>query len=131
MISDQEARAGLLTNQVIGAAIDVHRALGPGLLESTYRDCLCQELLLRGVPFKREVPVPLEYKGVEIQCGFRLDVLVADFVLVELKAVSRLLPIHEAQLLTYLRLRGLHVGLLINFHVTVLRNGIKRLVNNL
>jgi len=130
-VSDREVRAGLLTNQIIGAAIEVHRALGPGLLESTYRDCLCYELVLRGIPFQREVPVPLEYKGVGIQCGFRLDVLVADFVLLELKAVSKLLPIHDAQLLTYLRLRGLHVGLLINFNVAVLRNGIRRLVNNL
>ena len=131
MVSNREARGGLLTEQVIGAAIDVHRALGPGLLESTYRDCFCQELFLRGIPFQREVPVPLEYKGIAVPCGFRLDVLVADFVLLELKSVSKLLPIHEAQLLTYLRLRRLHVGLLINFNVTVLKNGIRRLVNSL
>ena len=120
-----------MTRQIIGAAIEVHRALGPGLLESTYRDCLCQDLLVRGIPFQREVPVPLEYKGIALQCGFRLDIVVANFVLLELKAVSKLQPIHEAQLLTYLRLRGLHLGLLINFNIVVLKNGIKRLVNGL
>ena len=131
MALDREIQAGLLTKQIIGAAIEVHRALGPGLLESTYRDCLCQELHLRRIPFEREVPLPLEYKGLALHCVYRMDVLVADFVLLELKAVSRLLPIHESQLLTYLRLQGLHVGLLINFNVDVLRNGIRRLVNNL
>jgi GxxExxY protein len=115
-----------LTHETIGAAIDVHRHLGPGLLESAYRECLCHELRLRGVDFRRELNLPVHYKGIKLDCGYRVDVLVANLVLVELKAVRFLTPVHEAQLLTYLRLGGWTVGLLINFHVPVLKDGICR-----
>ena len=117
-----------LTNLIIGAAIEVHRELGPGLLESAYAACLCRELQLRGLEFEREKPMPVAYKGLHIDCGYRLDVLVDGRVILELKAVKELRPIHEAQLLTYLRLSGVRVGLLINFNVPVLRDGIKRRV---
>lgn len=122
-------KADLLSNQVIGAAIEVHRHLGPGLLESAYEECLCHELSLRKVPHARQVPLPVEYKGIKLECGYRLDVLVDSLVILELKAVEQLDPIHEAQLLTYLRLSKLWLGLLINFNVPVVKNGIKRLVN--
>ena len=115
-----------LTHEVIGAAIEVHRKLGPGLLESAYRKCLCRELMLRGIPYKKEEPLPLEYKGIRLECGYRVDILVAGIVAVEVKSVEALAPIHEAQLLTYLRLGGWRVGLLINFNVVVLKNGIHR-----
>ncbi len=117
-----------ITEGVIGAAIAVHRALGPGLLESAYQECLCQELALRGIPFEREVPLPLEYKGIHCECGYRLDILVAGAVVVEVKAIEAIAPIREAQLLTYLRLGGWSVGLLMNFNVVVLRDGIRRKV---
>ena len=120
-----------LTHQVIGAAIEVHRELGPGLLESAYEAALCHELALRSVPFVRQQPMPVTYKGILIDCGYRLDVLVEERVIVELKAVERILPIHEAQLLTYLKLSRLQLGLLINFNVTLLKDGIQRLANNL
>jgi GxxExxY protein len=120
-----------LTEKIIGAAIEVHRTLGPGLMESAYAECLCRELSLQGIPFEREKALPLDYKGVKLDCGCRLDPLVAGSVVVELKAVEELLPIHEAQLLTYLRLGGWKVGLLINFNVPVLTKGVKRMVNNL
>lgn len=115
-----------LTFEVIGAAMEVHRSLGPGLLESSYRECLCRELLLRRVKFRRERGVPLEYKGVILDHGYRVDILVEDLVVLELKAVEALTPVHEAQLLTYLRLGGWSVGLLINFNVVVLKDGIRR-----
>ena len=118
-----------LSGEVIGAAIEVHRALGPGLLESVYEECLCRELELRGVPYERQRELPVEYKGAKLDCGYRLDIVVADKLIVELKACEKLQPIHEAQLLTYLRLTGMKVGLLINFNVSVLKEGIKRLVN--
>jgi GxxExxY protein len=117
-----------LTTEIIGAAIAVHRALGPGLLESAYQECLCRELALRGVPFERQVPLPLEYKGVRCECGYRLDLLVARAVVVEIKSIETIAPIHEAQLLTYLRLGGWTVGLLMNFNVVVLKVGIRRKV---
>ena len=117
-----------ITGGVIGAAIAVHRALGPGLLESAYQECLCQELALRGIPFEREVPLPLEYKGIRCECGYRLDILVAGAVVVEVKAIEAIAPIHEAQLLTYLRLGAWSVGLLMNFNVVVLKDGIRRRV---
>jgi GxxExxY protein len=117
-----------ITEAIIGGAIEVHRQLGPGLLESAYQACLCHELELRGIAFKDEVPVPLIYKGLSLDCGYRLDLLVADEVIVELKSVEQLLPVHEAQLLTYLRLTGKKVGLLINFNVPVLKDGIVRRV---
>ncbi len=118
----------MLTQQIIGAAIEVHRALGPGLLESAYETCLCHELSLRRVPFERQKQLPVLYKGIEVDCGYRLDLLVAETVVVEIKAVEQLLPVHQAQVLSYLRLGGWEVGLLINFHVPVLRQGIRRIV---
>jgi len=121
-------RVNEITQEVIGAAIAVHRALGPGLLESAYQECLCQELALRGVPFERQVPLPLEYRGIHCECGYRLDILVAGAVVVEVKSIEAIAPIHEAQLLTYLRLGGWNVGLLINFNVVVLKEGIRRRV---
>ncbi len=117
-----------VTGTVIGAAIEVHRILGAGLLESVYEECLCRELELRNIPFERQKEVPLKYKGVDIDCGYRLDIVVDRKVLVELKACNSLEPVHEAQLLSYLRLTGIKVGLLINFNVPVLKDGIKRLV---
>lgn len=118
-----------LTDQVIGAAIEVHRALGPGLLESIYEECMAVELGLRRVPFERQKPIALEYKGHRVGADLRLDLLVGGKVLVELKTVEALAPVHEAQLLTYLRLTGCRVGLLINFNVAVLKDGIRRMVN--
>ncbi len=117
-----------LTHDTIGAAIEVHRTLGPGLLESSYRECLCRELSLRGIGFKRECGLPLQYKGVQLDCGYRIDILVAGLVVVEIKAVEKLAPVHDAQLLTYLRLGGWEVGLLINFNVVLLKDGIRRRV---
>jgi GxxExxY protein len=121
-------RVNEITKEVIGAAIAVHRALGPGLLESAYQECLCQELFLRGIPFERQVPLPLEYRGIRCECGYRLDLLVARVVVVEIKSIEVIAPIHEAQLLTYLRLGGWRVGLLMNFNVIVLKDGIRRRV---
>ena len=118
-----------LTGEVIGAAIEVHKALGPGLLEAAYEECLCRELFLRKMPLKRQEPLPIEYKGVKLDCGYRLDIVVADQLIVELKACESLQPVHEAQLLTYLKLTGIKVGLLINFNVPVLKDGIKRMAN--
>ena len=117
-----------LSSKVIGAAIEVHKYLGPGLLESAYEECLCHELELRKFPFEKQKELPVEYKGARLDCGYRLDMIVASKLIVELKACDRLLPIHEAQLLTYLRLTGIKTGLLINFNVPVLKEGIKRLV---
>ncbi len=118
-----------LTGEIIGAAIEVHRQLGPGLLETTYQACSSRELELRGISFEYEKPLPLEYKGVRLDCGYRIDLLVAGLVIVEIKSVEALAPIHEAQLLTYLKLTGVKVGLLINFNVVVLKSGIRRLVH--
>lgn len=115
-----------VTEQIIGAAIEVHRALGPGLLESAYEECLGHELSLRGIAFERQRALPVEYKGVKLDCGYRLDLLVGSAVVVELKAVSAIEPIHEAQLLTYLKLGGWKLGLLINFNVPILKDGIRR-----
>jgi len=126
---DERAKADALSNEIIGAAIEVHRTLGPGLLESVYETCLFHELRLKDIPCERQVAVPVQYKGIRLDCGYQLDLLVDKQVIVELKAVDALKPIHEAQLLTYLRLTNLWLGLLINFNVPVLRNGIKRLVN--
>jgi GxxExxY protein len=111
--------------------MEVHRAIGPGLLESAYEECLCKELSLRHITFERQKPLPVEYKGLELDCGYRLDLLVAGVVVVEVKAVENVLPIHEAQLLTYLKLGGWKVGLIINFNVSVLRDGIRRVVSGL
>lgn len=118
-----------ITEQVIGAAIEVHKALGPGLLESIYQDCMAIELGLRAIPFQGQTPVHLRYKGHEVGADLRVDLLVGGKVVVELKATDSLLPVHEAQLLTYLRLTGCRVGLLINFNVPVLKQGVRRMVN--
>jgi GxxExxY protein len=117
-----------ITQAVIGAAMEVHRALGPGLLESAYHECLCRELTVRGIAYERERPIPLEYKGTRLECGYRLDILVASAVVVEIKSVETIAPVHEAQLITYLRLGGWKVGLLINFNVPILKQGIHRRV---
>ena len=118
-----------LTGDVIGAAIEVHKALGPGLLESTYEQCLCIELGLRNLAYERQKEIPITYKGVNLDCAYRLDIVISNQLIVELKACEEIQPIHEAQLLTYLKLSGIKVGLLINFNVPVLKEGIKRLVN--
>jgi GxxExxY protein len=115
-----------LTGEIIGAAMSVHRELGPGLLESAYEVSMCRELTLREIPFRSQVDVPVEYKGVRLDCGYRIDLLVDNRVVVELKSIDRLQPVHEAQLITYLRLSRMHVGLLINFNVPALRRGIVR-----
>ena len=120
-----------VSQAIIGAAIEVHRSLGPGLLESAYEECLARELTLTQIPFERQKPLAVEYKGLKLDCGYRLDLLVANMVVVEIKAVDALIPLHEAQLLSYLKLGDWKMGLLINFHVTLLKNGIKRLVNGL
>lgn len=125
---DTEAALHTLTEQIIGAAIDVHRVLGPGLLESAYEECLAWELTERQVPFARQVALPVVYKGAKLDCGYRIDLIVADAVVVEVKCVSQIAPVHEAQLLTYLKLGGWRVGLLLNFNVSVLRDGIRRRV---
>jgi GxxExxY protein len=126
---DEKASANKITGEIIGAAIEVHKVLGPGLLESAYEECLCHELGLRGVAFERQVPLPLEYKGIKLDCGYRLDLVVEDHVIVELKSVNKIDPIHEAQLLTYLRLKKERLGLIINFNVAVLKDGVRRIVN--
>ncbi|MGB8342651.1 MAG: GxxExxY protein [Chthoniobacterales bacterium] len=117
-----------LSQRVIGCAIEVHRTLGPGLLESAYRQCLAHELSLANTPFRMELPLPVEYKGVLLDCGYRMDVLVNGDLLLELKSVEALLPIHQAQILAYMRLAKVPIGLLINFNVLKLANGIKRFV---
>ena len=117
-----------LTDQIIGFAIEVHRHLGPGLLESAYEECLCYELNENGMDFKRQVPLPVVYKSVRLDCGYRMDIVVANRLILELKAAERLLPIHEAQVLTYMRLSGIPTGLLLNFNTPVLRDGIRRLM---
>ena len=119
-----------LTDKIIGAAIEVHRHLGPGLLETAYEECLCYELSQQGVRFQRQVALPVNYKGLKLDCGYKLDLLVEDSVVVELKAIEELLPIHSAQLLTYLKSSGKRVGLLINFNVPILTKGLKRMVNH-
>lgn len=120
-----------LSQKIIGAAIEVHKHLGPGLLESAYSRCLARELSLQGLSYINEVPLNLRYKGENIDAGYRLDFLIDDKVILELKSVDGLLPIHDAQLLSYLRLSNKKLGLLINFNVRLLKNGIKRIVNDL
>lgn len=117
-----------LTDRVIGAAIEVHRALGAGLLESTYEICLCEELRSQGIRYRRQVELPVKYKNVTLDAGYRIDLIVEEQLIIEVKSCEKLAPIHSAQLLTYLKLTGLKVGLLINFNSEVLRNSIKRMV---
>jgi GxxExxY protein len=131
---DTETRSKLvseeLTEKIIGAAIEAHRVLGPELLESAYEECLCHELHLRGLKFQRQVALPVIYKGVNLDCGYRVDILVEDAVVLELKCIEHIVPLHEAELLTYLKLLDKRVGLILNFHVSTLtRGGIVRKVN--
>ena len=128
---EQRDQINKITDGIIGGAIDVHRALGSGLLESAYEACLAFELTDLGHRIERQKQMPISYRGVQVDAGYRLDLVVDDLVVVELKAVERIEPIHRAQLLSYLKLSGLSVGLLINFNVKVLKNGVRRLVNNL
>jgi len=128
-VNDRD-RLNRITEQIIGAAIEVHRVLRPGLLESAYSSCLVFELRERGFRVEQERPLPVVYKSVKLDCGYRLDLVVENLVIVEIKAVERLNSVHEAQLLSYLRLYGCKVGLLINFHVSMLKQGIRRIVND-
>ena len=127
---NQQAELNAITGQIVGAAMDVHRALGPGLLESVYESCLQFDLTERGLTAQRQVALPVNYKQVKLESGFRVDILVDEQVIVEIKAVEQVAPIHKAQLLTYLKLSNLRVGLLINFNVDVLKKGINRVVYN-
>jgi GxxExxY protein len=117
-----------LTEKIIGAFIEVHKTVGPGLLESAYEQCVCHELRLRGLSFRRQVDLPVEYKGVELDCAYRMDILVEETIVTELKCVEHILPVHRAQLLTYLKLSGKRVGLLVNFLMPVLKDGLVRMV---
>lgn len=125
---DERARLNEITEKIIGAAIAVHKTLGPGLLESAYEACLAYELVQRGLKVEQQKPLPLRYREVQLDCGYRLDLLVEDVVIVEIKTVDALAPIHQAQLLSYLKLSGCKLGLLINFNVELLRQGIRRVV---
>ena len=118
-----------LTERIIGLAIEIHRQLGPGLLESAYEECLSYELRQSGIVFERQKSLPVIYKTVRLDCAYRLDLMIENQLIIEVKSVERLMPIHEAQLITYLRLTGLPVGLLLNFNTNVLKNGIRRLVH--
>jgi GxxExxY protein len=126
MVTSYERDA--LTDQIIGFAIEVHRHLGPGLLESAYEECVCYELAENRIGFKRQVPLPVIYKSVRLDCGYRIDIVVENRLILELKSTERLLPIHEAQVLTYMRLSGVSTGLLLNFNTPVLKDGIRRLM---
>jgi GxxExxY protein len=117
-----------LSKRVIGCAIEVHRNLGPGLLESTYEQCLAHELKCAGIPFMLQHPLPVNYNGVKLDCGYRVDLFVDNKIIVELKSVDKILPIHQAQLLTYMKLARIKIGLLMNFNVRFMKNGIKRMV---
>jgi GxxExxY protein len=117
-----------LTHAIIGAAIEIHRSLGPGLLEAVYEECLARELTLRNIPYERQKPIPLVYKELKLECGYRLDFLVNSRIVVEIKSIEAIAPIHESVMLTYLRLSDSHLGLLINFNVPVLKDGIRRFV---
>lgn len=133
MVKSGERKEDLInrvTDKIIGCAIEVHRGLGPGLLESAYEECLCFEFSQKGLSFTRQVSLPVTYKGVKLDCGYRMDIVVEDLVIIEVKAVEKLIPIHDAQLLSYLKMHNKKVGLLLNFHVPVLKKGLKRIVNN-
>lgn len=127
--NNDQKRSNELSNLIIASAIEVHKLLGPGLLESTYEECLCYELSQKGIPFEKQKALPVTYKKVHLDCGYRIDILVDNLVIVELKAVDSIEPIHEAQILTYLKLSKLWLGLLINFNVRMLKDGVKRIVN--
>ena len=119
-----------ITEKIIGSAISVHKGIGPGLLESAYEECLCYEISQAGLNFKRQVPLPVIYKDVKLDCGYRLDIIVEDEIIIEVKAVQAIIPIHEAQLLSYLRMLDKRLGLILNFHSAVLKSGIRRVANN-
>ena len=129
MPNNQEMDKNKLTGEVIGSAIEVHKTLGPGLLESIYEECLCIEFDRKNISYERQKEIPIEYRGVKLDCGYRIDIIVENRLIVELKACETLLPIHEAQILTYLKLTGMTLGLLINFNVPLLKDGIKRFAN--
>jgi len=120
-----------LSSKIIGAAIEVHKTLGPGLLESAYEQCLCHELSIQGLLFEKQKPLSIDYKGQKLDCGYRLDIVVEKAVIIELKSCEKIEPIHKAQLLTYLKLSGLNLGLILNFNVSLMRDGIVRIVNEL
>lgn len=120
-----------LSSKIIGAAIEVHRTLGPGLLESAYEECICYELELRRIKFERQKALPIHYKGKRLDCGYRLDIVIDNKIITELKSIEKIEPIHKAQLLSYLKLSGQKLGLLLNFNVSVMKDGIVRLVNQL
>jgi GxxExxY protein len=126
---DTEGSSRICTHDIVGAAIEVHRRLGPGLLESAYETCLCREMYLRRIRFQQQVALPVKYRGLNLDCGYRLDILVDKSVIIEVKAVGKVLPVHRAQVLTYLKLTGFRLGLLINFNVDVLRHGVYRIIN--
>jgi GxxExxY protein len=120
-----------LSNRIIGAAIEVHKILGPGLLETAYEECLCCELGNIGILYERQAPLPVVYKNTRLDCGYRLDIVVEKAIILELKAIEAIAPIHEAQILTYLKLSGIKLGMLLNFNVPYMKNGIRRIVNGL
>lgn len=120
-----------MSSNIIGAAIEVHKALGPGLLESAYEECLCYEFALQNLSFERQKPLPIDYKGKQLDCGYRLDIVVENAIILELKSCEKIEPIHKAQLLTYLKISGLNLGLLLNFNVPLMRDGIIRVVHKL
>ena len=126
---EEKDRLDSITRRIIGAAIEVHRHLGPGLLESAYETCLAYELREIGLQVEQQKPLPITYKNVKLDCGYRLDLVIEDSVVIEIKAIEKLAPIHDAQLLSYLRIADKRVGLIVNFHVRVLKNGLKRIVN--
>lgn len=127
---NQEERLNKITETIIGVAIDVHRALGPGLLESAYEACMVYDLIQVGMKVEQQKPLPVVYRGVKLECGYRLDLMIENEVIVEIKSVEKVLPIHKAQLMSYLKLADCMVGLLINFNVEILKDGIQRVVNN-
>ena len=127
---NQEEGLNKITETIIGAAIDVHRALGPGLLESAYEACMVYDLIQVGMKVEQQKPLPVVYRGVKLECGYRLDLMIENEVVVEIKSIDKLLPIHKAQLMSYLKLADCKVGLLINFNVELLKDGIQRVVNN-
>lgn len=127
---NKEEKLNKITKTIIGMAINIHRALGPGLLESAYEACMVYDLVKAGLKVEQQKPLPIVYRGVKLECSYRLDLMIEKEVIVEIKSVEKLLPIHQAQLMSYLKLSDCKVGLLINFNVKVLKNGIKRVVNN-
>ena len=126
----EQQKINQTTEKIIGCAISVHRVLGSGLFESAYEECLCYEFSQTNLKFERQVPLPVIYKNVKLDCGYRMDIVVEDSVIIEIKAIEKILPVHEAQLLSYLKLYNKKLGLLLNFHVPVLKNGMKRIANN-